>query len=289
MYGDIGNKLFDNFKQKFPTDFTNMGVAEANMVTVAAGLAKSGFKPVVYTINSFLYLKSIEQIKLDVCYPNLPVIFVGTGGALSYAELGTTHHSLEDVALLAAIPNLRVFVPADTYELRQAFNYALECNEPTYIRIGKKDELTFVNTNMQHNNEDGYNKVISNAGSKVLVLSAGTIGYNVFKGIKLLEENIVNQVDFWTFYQVKPISEKIVKEMITNYQKLIIIEEHTPYGGLGSIISYNAAKLGSNEVEFHFLNSGDSFHTGIGSLQEARDSLNLSSSSISYQIYDLLK
>lgn len=289
MYGDIGNKLFDNYKIKFPNDFANMGVAEANMVTVAAGVAKSGFRPVVYTINSFLYLKSIEQIKLDICYPNLPVILVGTGGALSYSELGTTHHSLEDIALLTAIPNLRVFMPADLNELRQAFQCALECKEPTYIRIGKKGELNLTNTNKSEIVNLGYNKIISNSESKLLVLSVGTIGHNVLKGIQLLDQELIQHLDFWTFYQVKPLSEAVVREIIAKYQKIVIIEEHSPYGGFGSIISYTATKLRSDKLELHFLNTGDAFHTGVGNLQEARENLNLSISSISTFINDLLK
>ena len=117
LAGDIGNKLFDDFKKKFPKNFYNCGVAESNMTTVAAGLAYNGYQPITYTITSFNTLKTIEQIKLDVCYQNLPVIIVGVGSGLSYSNLGTTHHSIEDVGILMNIPKLSIIAPADKQEL----------------------------------------------------------------------------------------------------------------------------------------------------------------------------
>ena len=118
LAGDIGNRLFDKIKKKFPKNFYNCGVAESNMTSVAAGLAKSKFKPVTYTITSFNTLKTIEQIKLDICYPNLPVIIVGVGSGLGYSNLGTTHHSLEDIGILSNIPNLNIVSPADKLETK---------------------------------------------------------------------------------------------------------------------------------------------------------------------------
>lgn len=138
LYGDIGNKLFDGYKEEFPQRAINSGVAEANMVSVAAGLAKEGFKPFAYTINSFLYLKALEQIKLDVCYTDLPVTLVGTGAALNYSALGTTHHSLEDVGVLRNLSNLQIFSPSDPGELSRLIGYIYANSGPSYIRLGKK-------------------------------------------------------------------------------------------------------------------------------------------------------
>ncbi|PCI31321.1 MAG: transketolase, partial [Elusimicrobia bacterium] len=105
LAGDIGNRLFDRFKEKYPERFYNCGVAEANMTGVAAGLAASGLKPITYTITPFNTTRCFEQIRVDVCYPDLPVIVVGTGAGLSYASLGATHHSMEDIAILRTLPN----------------------------------------------------------------------------------------------------------------------------------------------------------------------------------------
>ena len=140
LAGDIGNRLFDRFKEKHPDRFYNCGVAEANMTGVAAGLAFSGLRPVTYTITPFNTTRCFEQIRLDVCYPNLPVIIVGTGSGLSYSELGSTHHSMEDIAILRTLPNMHVLCPADPVEVRLALQDALRLARPTYIRIGKKGE-----------------------------------------------------------------------------------------------------------------------------------------------------
>src|SRR5918912_1606824 len=117
-FANESTKLFDKFKEACPGRFFNCGVAEANMMGVAAGLALSGLRPVVYTITPFTTTRCFEQIRVDVCYHKAPVIIVGTGSGLSYAELGPTHHSLEDLAILRTLPGMTVFAPCDAVELR---------------------------------------------------------------------------------------------------------------------------------------------------------------------------
>ena len=140
LSGDIGNKLFDPVKLVDESRFYNCGIAEGNMMGVAAGMALSGLRPIVYTITPFTTTRCFEQIRVDVCYHKAPVIIVGTGSGLSYAELGPTHHSLEDIAILRSLPSMRVVAPCDANELRSVMREALNDNAPTYIRIGKKGE-----------------------------------------------------------------------------------------------------------------------------------------------------
>ena len=140
LSGDIGNRLFDKFKEVAPGRFFNCGVAEANMMGVAAGMAASGLTPICYTIASFLTYRVIEQIRLDLGYHHQRAILVGTGAGLSYASLGSTHHSVEDMGMLRLIPGLAVLAPGDEKELRPALHAALEYPGPVYIRIGKKGE-----------------------------------------------------------------------------------------------------------------------------------------------------
>ena len=109
LSGDIGNRLFDSFKEQNANRFFNCGVAEANMMGVAAGLATSGLRPVVYTITPFTTTRCLEQIKIDACYHNLPITIVGTGSGLAYASLGPTHHSCEDIGVLKAFPQRQQF------------------------------------------------------------------------------------------------------------------------------------------------------------------------------------
>ena len=125
LVGDIGNRMFDAFKDKHPTRFYNCGVAEAGMTGIAAGLAACGLQPVTYTITPFNTLRCLEQIRVDVCYPDLPVIIAGTGSGLSYAGLGATHHSMEDIAAMRLLPNMHVVCPGDPVEVELAVASAL--------------------------------------------------------------------------------------------------------------------------------------------------------------------
>ena len=133
LSGDIGNRLFDNFRKNFPTRFHNCGIAEASMTGIASGLAHLGLIPITYTIATFNTIRCLEQIKLDVCYPNLPVIIVGTGAGLSYSSLGSTHHSIEDIALLRSIPNLSILCPSDPEEVKKLLDDAIKLNWPVYL------------------------------------------------------------------------------------------------------------------------------------------------------------
>ena len=133
LSGDIGNRLFDEYKDIPNSNFLNCGVAEDNMMGVAAGLAMSGLKPIVYTITPFTTTRCLEQIRVDVCYHNVPVIIIGTGSGLSYASLGPTHHSLEDFAIFRAVPNITILATSDSIELKKCMNEDLKMNTPVYI------------------------------------------------------------------------------------------------------------------------------------------------------------
>lgn len=279
VYGDIGNKLFDKFKSLDNSKYINAGIAEASMISMAAGLAKGGFRPIVYTINSFLYLKSIEQIKLDVCYPELPVIMVGTGGGFAYSELGTTHHSLEDIGILSTIPNLQILIPADNYEVQSALQWAINSNRPTYIRIGKKDEELIHDEQINvHDSHFGPFQLINNQYAKSAVLSVGTISRNALSAARIA--NTIKEVDFWSFPQVKPLDMDFIIKKLTKYSTIFIVEEHTSFGGLGSILAFQIHK-NNMKIKLHFMNSQDEFHTAAGSLCNIRTKLKLNSEEIS--------
>ncbi|HEY2149107.1 MAG TPA: hypothetical protein VGH32_14300 [Pirellulales bacterium] len=139
LTGDHGYALFDDFRRECPQQYINAGVAEQNMVGVAAGLAKGGFRPVVYGLSAFVPIRVLEQIKLDVCYEQLPVIFIGDGAGVVYSHLGSSHQSTEDVAALRAVPNMAILSPADAHEMTAAMSLAVSANGPVYLRMGKAD------------------------------------------------------------------------------------------------------------------------------------------------------
>ena len=138
LSGDIGNRLFDKFKRRAPGRFFNCGVAEANMMGVAAGMAMSGLRPVTYTITPFVTTRCLEQIRTDVCYHDVPVtIVVAVGAGLSYAGLGPTHHACEDIAFLRALPNMVVICPGDAFEVRAALRACVAAGPPGLYSHGQ--------------------------------------------------------------------------------------------------------------------------------------------------------
>jgi transketolase len=233
LSGDIGNRLFDRFKEVAPGRFFNCGVAEANMVGVAAGMAASGLRPVCYTIASFLTYRVIEQIRLDLGYHHQPVILVGTGAGLSYASLGSTHHSVEDMGMLRLIPGLAVLAPGDEKELRPALRAALDHPGPVYIRIGKKGEPVV----HDHEPEVTIGKAVRlREGNDAWILTLGnTLPMAMEAAGKLAGEGLSCGVA--SMISLKPLDNSLLAEVFGSSKVVATIEEHSVLGGLGTAVS----------------------------------------------------
>lgn len=233
LSGDIGNKLFDSFKNVDEHRFFNCGIAEANMMGVAAGMALSGLRPVVYTIAAFATTRCFEQIRVDACYHKTPVIIVGTGAGLSYAELGPTHHTLEDLAILRTLPGMRVLAPCDAAELRALLRLALQEDGPVYIRIGKKGEPAIYAEPPRL--RIGTVSVIR-AGRDLCLLSTGTLMAEVLKAADLLAgQGIAAEVV--SVHSVKPLDQDYLRQAGTRFRLLVTVEEHSRIGGLGGALA----------------------------------------------------
>jgi transketolase len=139
LSGDHGYALFDAIRKERPNQFINVGVAEQAMIGYSAGLAKTGFRPLVYGLSAFIPLRVLEQVKMDICYSSLPVIFLGDGAGLVYSTLGSSHQCAEDLACLRPLPHMTIYSPCDAIELATCFDEARSLNGPAYIRIGKSD------------------------------------------------------------------------------------------------------------------------------------------------------
>jgi len=280
LAGDIGNRLFDKFKEKHPDRFYNCGVAEANMTGVASGLAYSGLRPVTYTITPFNTTRCFEQIRLDVCYPNLPVIIVGTGSGLSYAGLGATHHSMEDIAILRTLPNMHVVCPADPVEVRLALKDAFRLARPTYIRLGKKGEPVI--HKIIPNFEIGKGITVRE-GSDIAILSVGNMMPVALQCAEILASKSIS-VRVISLHTVKPLDEKLLSELFLDYQEIAVLEEHSLIGGAGSAVLEWGNK---NRVDLNKLvrfGGPDRFFTSCGNQTEARKSMGLESETISLEI-----
>ena len=289
LYGDIGNRLFDDFKKEHLGRSFNCGVAEANMVGVSAGLAKLGFVPIVYTINTFLYLRAYEQIKLDICYPEVPVILVGTGSGLSYSELGTTHHSLEDLGVLRQLPNLQVFAPTSPLELAECLSIAYSRRKPTYIRIGKKGEGEVSKESSVAASSQFFGPFYSirTKKSNAVVVSCGTISENVAKAIESLASSGIF-LDHITQPQISPVDANAIKHILEMYATIITVEEHNSVGALSSIYS-DRISAGKLKPELHSISIPLAFHVGLGSLEEAREHFGLDVESLIQTLLKIIK
>ena len=280
LSGDIGNKLFDKFKQQAGNRFLNCGVAEANMMSIAAGMALSGLRPVIYTITPFTTTRCFEQIRVDVCYHDAPVIIVGTGAGLSYAELGPTHHSLEDLALLRSLPEMIVLAPCDEVELRLGLRAALRQDRPVYMRIGKKGEPVI------HDRQPDFRlgKAITvREGEHVCLISTGNM-----MPVVLNARNILNtgglSARVESFHTVKPLDTDRLKDVFGRYPLVAVVEEHGRLGGLGgSIAEWLASQDGLRGRMLSF-GTDDTFMHEIGSQEYARRRFGLTAENIAEKV-----
>src|SRR5579863_8696470 len=285
LSGDIGNRLFDRFREHSPARFFNCGVAEANMMGVAAGLALSGYRPVIYTITPFTTTRCLEQIRVDACYHRAPVVIVGTGSGLSYASLGPTHHSCEDMAILRTLPDMTVLCPADPVELRYCLREALRLDTPAYLRIGKKGEPIL------HATDPAFrlgHAITMRAGTDVCFVAGGTILAVALDAAELLAQAGVSaRVE--SFHAVKPLDLERLEELCAQYPLIAVVEEHSRIGGLyGAIAEWYAlqepplARLLSFAV-------ADSFLHEVGSQDFARAHFGLTAENMRDQVLQSLK
>lgn len=279
LSGDIGNKLFDSFKKVDSERFLNCGIAEGNMMSVAAGLALNGLRPVVYTITPFTTTRCFEQIRVDVCYHEAPVIIVGTGSGLSYAELGPTHHSLEDLAIMRSLPGMQVIAPCDATEMRLALRAALDSSKPTYIRIGKKGEPAIHDTDISYK----IGKAITiRKGSDILILASGTIMPNVLDAAESLKnKGLSSQVA--SFHTIKPLDIDYLKQNLDSFKAIVTIEEHGKSGGLGGAIAEYLSTLSSHPKHLR-LGTEDEFMHEMGDQLYAQKKYGLDIIGIATQI-----
>jgi transketolase len=280
LSGDIGNKLFDKFREHSPSRFFNCGVAEANMMGVAAGLALNGLRPVVYTITPFTTTRCFEQIRVDVCYHDAPVIIVGTGAGLSYAELGPTHHSLEDLAILRTLPGMTVLAPCDAVELRGLLRAALRQEGPVYMRIGKKGEPIIHERPV----EVAIGRAITvRQGERVCLVSTGNIMPVVLEAATLLAgHGIPPRVE--SFHTVKPLDEQRLAEVFATAALVVSVEEHGRVGGLGGSIAEWLASQSGTPARLLSFGTADTFLHQIGSQDYARRRFGLQAEAITQQV-----
>ena len=220
------------FREQFPERFVNCGVAEQAMIGIAAGMALRGMRPFCYTIATFALYRPFEMVRDDLCYQNLPVTVVGMGAGVIYSTLGGTHHSMEDVAIAGAIPNMRVMAPCDPEEMSLATRWcATESRGPVYMRLGKAGEPDLT-SRAGEPFEAGRVRYLRR-GRDVAVLSYGTTVAMALKVADRLEAD-GKSVSVLSCHTIKPLDREGVRDVLASHDRVAVVEEHVPQGGLGS-------------------------------------------------------
>lgn len=228
-----GSASLEPFAKKFPAQFVEVGIAEQNLVSIAAGMAACGKRPFVFSPASFLTTRAVDQIKVDVGYSHTNVKLVGIASGVSYGDLGSTHQSVNDIATVASTPGLRVYVPCDRFQTEKLFRALIHDDEPAYIKIGRNP--------VEDVHSENFPFALDRAttirdGSDVTIIACGeVVQYAKAAGELLAEKNISARVI--DMHCLKPIDTAAILKAAAETKFLVTVEEHVKIGGLGSMVA----------------------------------------------------
>jgi len=272
LTGDLGFSVFEEFKQRFPDRFVDCGVAEQNMIGVAAGLALSGKKVVVYSIIPFVTMRCFEQIRNDICLQNLDVKVVGVGAGFSYGAQGPTHHAIEDLAIMRSLPNMTVLCPVDPIETGLAVKAMFKLKGPVYLRLGKSKEENIHSKSFEF--KVGRANLIKN-GKDITIMGIGPILKNALNAAEILEKEMNISVRIISMTTFKPLDKNIVLKAVKETKAIFTIEEHSLVGGLGSAVAEILAES-KDKILFRRIALPNEFCKEVGSQEYLREKNNLS-------------
>ncbi len=229
-----GSASLAKFADNFPEQFIEVGIAEQNLVSISAGLAKCGKKPYAASPASFLSTRSYEQCKVDAAYSNTNVKLIGISGGVSYGALGMSHHSAQDIAAMCAIPNMRVYIPSDRLQTECLIKALLSDEKPAYIRVGRNAvEDVYEEGNVPFEMDRA---TVIREGTDVAIIACGEMVKPAVEAAQLLETKGIH-ASVVDMYCVKPLDKEAIVKAAGNARAVITAEEHSPFGGLGSMVS----------------------------------------------------
>ena len=260
LYCDMGAMGLDKIRADFPNRAINVGIAEQNMMSVAAGLALAGKCVFTYGIAAHVTARCYEQIKLDICSMNLPVIILGIGSGLSYGVDGPTHQANEDIAIMRALPGMTINNPADAVTAAAAVRMAYRSRGPAYIRMDKKQHEAIYDPDTQ-DFAAGLTTVAS--GDQITIIATGILVHRAIAVSKqLAREGISARVV--DMYRIKPCNDQLLRKVILESRMVVTLEEHSSVGGIGSLVADLIAESGI-KVAFIKLSLSDEFYLGSAS------------------------
>lgn len=278
-----GSGKLVKFGQELPDQIVEVGIAEQNLVGVAAGLASCEKKVFAVSPACFLTARSLEQIKNDICYSNNPATVVGISAGVSYGALGSTHHSLHDFAALRAINNIIIVVPADNYETEKATELAVESKIPVYLRFGKKP-MPFL-TDQKEGFVFGKGRVITE-GDDVAIIANGETVYPALQAAAQLKEAGINATVV-SMHTIKPLDTALISKLADQCKAILTVEEHSVHGGLGEACASFLLQKGYTK-KFKIMGIPDEY-TVTGSQVEIFNHYGISEDGIAEEVRELLK
>ena len=229
-----GSASMTPFAETYPEQFVETGIAEQNLVSISAGMAKAGKKPYAASPACFLSTRSYEQAKVDLAYSNTNVKLIGISGGISYGALGMSHHSAQDFAAMCAIPNMRVYVPSDRHQTRKLMEALVQDEKPAYIRVGRNPVEDIYEEGRVPFEMDRATAVCE--GTDIAIIACGEMVRPAKQAAELLKKHGIS-ASVLDMYCLKPLDEKAVIAAAEGVRAVITVEEHAPFGGLGSMVS----------------------------------------------------
>ena len=229
-----GSASLTPFADAFPEQFLEVGIAEQNLVSISAGLAKCGKKPFAASPACFLSTRSYEQAKVDCAYSDTNVTLIGISGGISYGALGMSHHSAQDIAAMSAIPNMRVYLPSDRFQTAWLIEELLKDEKPAYIRVGRNAVEDIYSQESQPFEMD--KATLLAEGNDVLLVACGEMVKPALDAVEILRSKGIN-AGLLDMYCVKPLDKEAIVDGAKKVKAVITMEEHAPFGGLGSMVS----------------------------------------------------
>lgn len=273
IVGDVGGQLYRTMSRCYPARCFNFGIAEANMVTAAAGMSTAGFIPIIISIVPHIVMRAYEQIRNDVCLNNNNVKIIGVGAGLIYSTAGPTHHSLEDIAVLRPLPNISIFSPATPAEFGEVLFFAVKIKGPVYIRLGLLQQIHFPG------HIKSFRKgILINQGSDVTLVTTGSMVTESLKAARLLDKHSIS-TRVINITALKPLCSQLIDNAIRDTNGIVTVEEHSVFGGLGEAVAAIIAKS-SRKVSFQQIGVKDTFCLKYGTYPYLRECFGLTAQNI---------
>ncbi|MFC1521976.1 transketolase family protein [Elusimicrobiota bacterium] len=257
LTGDMGAWGLDNIRKRFPKRFFNMGIAEQNMISVASGMALSGKRVFAYAIIPHITGRCWEQINLDVCSMGLRVIIIGVGSGLSYGVDGPTHHAIQDIPIMRALPGMEIYNPADSATVSAAVHQTYKSAGPAYIRLDR-EQYEPIYKNPCHDFSTGLSTVIK--GNDINIIASGGLVHRAIEVSQHLQKCSIS-TGVIDLYRIKPVNTSALKDVISRSKTIVTIEEQTSIGGIGSIVAEVMGESGSRAKLLRF-SLGDQCYLG---------------------------